>query len=119
LYENIDDVAILIHSAPEVLALTVDRDEEFVQEPRVAKPALTTFQPTGVLGSEFDRPLSDGFISHIHTPFNEHFFDFPKTETESIIKPDGVADNLGRKTVPNVSGTYSVHPDILPCGNLT
>ena len=34
LYEDIDHVPVLIHRAPEILALPVDRDEDFVQEPR-------------------------------------------------------------------------------------
>ena len=35
LYEDVDQVTVLVHRAPEILALTVDRDEDLVQEPRV------------------------------------------------------------------------------------
>ena len=36
LHENVDDVAVLIDSAPEILPLTLDRHEELVQVPGVA-----------------------------------------------------------------------------------
>ena len=47
LYEDVDQVTVLIHRAPEILALTVDRHEDFVQEPRVGlefliRPPLAT-----------------------------------------------------------------------------
>ena len=45
--EEVDQVTILIHSAPEILALTVDRDEDFVQEPRIAESTLSALQPPG------------------------------------------------------------------------
>ena len=37
LYEDVDQVTVLIHRAPEILALTVDRHEDFVQEPRISE----------------------------------------------------------------------------------
>ena len=36
LHEDVDDIAVLIDSAPEILPLTPDRDEELVQVPGVA-----------------------------------------------------------------------------------
>ena len=71
LNENIDHVTVLIHGAPEILALPVDRDEDFVQVPCVAETALTAFQSAGVLCSEFDRPLSDRFIRNVHATLSE------------------------------------------------
>ena len=62
LYENVDHIAVLIHCAPEILALPVDGNEDFVQEPRIAETTLTTFQTPGVLGTELSAPLPDRFI---------------------------------------------------------
>ena len=41
LHENVDYIAVLIQRTPEILALTVDRDEDFVQEPGVAETTMT------------------------------------------------------------------------------
>ena len=41
--EDVDHIPVLIHGPPEILALTVDRHEDFVQEPRIAE--LTSSAP--------------------------------------------------------------------------
>ena len=46
--EDIDDVAILIDGAPEIVPLSLDGDEDFVQVPGVAQPALSTREPVSV-----------------------------------------------------------------------
>ena len=39
--EEVDQVPVLVHGAPQILTLPVDRDEDFVQEPRIAEAALS------------------------------------------------------------------------------
>ena len=67
--EEVDQVPVLVHGAPEILALTVDRDEDFVQKPRIAESTLTSLQPPGVIGAELRTPLPNGFIRHDDAPF--------------------------------------------------
>ncbi len=57
LYENVDHAAVLIHRAPEILALTVDRHEYLVQEPRISESTLSAFQAPRVLRAELPAPL--------------------------------------------------------------
>ncbi len=52
LYEDVDQVTVLIHRAPEILALTVDRHEDFVQEPRISESTLSARQLPSVVGAE-------------------------------------------------------------------
>ena len=35
------------------------------------------------------------------------------------LRPDGMADDFGRKAMPMVAGPESVHPGIVPGGELT
>ena len=46
--ENIEDVAILIDGTPEIAPLSLDGDEDLVQVPEVAQPALSTLEPASV-----------------------------------------------------------------------
>ena len=119
LYENVNHVAVLIYRTPEIVALSIDCHEHFVQVPRVTETALTPFQPASVLRSELDGSLSDRFISHVHATLGEQIFDLAKTETEPIVGPDSVTDDLWRKAMPNVTGLASLHPGIVPRGELT
>ena len=46
--KDIEDVAILIDGTPEIAPLSLDGDEDLVQVPGVAKPALSTLEPASV-----------------------------------------------------------------------
>ena len=46
--EDIDDVPILIDGTPEIAPLSLDGDEDLVQVPDVAPPALSTLEPASV-----------------------------------------------------------------------
>ena len=50
--EDIDDVAILIDGTPERVPPSLDGDEDLVQVPGVAQPALSTLEPAIVYGVE-------------------------------------------------------------------
>ena len=56
--EDVDHVAVLIHCTPEILPFAVDRNKDFVQEPRITETALSSFQFPCVLRTEFRTPLS-------------------------------------------------------------
>ncbi len=52
-YEDVGQITVLIHRAPEILALTVDRHEDFIQEPRISESTLLALQLPSVVGAEF------------------------------------------------------------------
>ena len=62
LYKDVDQVTVLIDRAPEILALTVDRHEDFIQEPRVSESTLSSLQLLSVIGAELPAPLANGFV---------------------------------------------------------
>jgi hypothetical protein len=60
--EDIDQVAVLIHRAPEILALTIDRREDFVEEPRISESTLSALQAPRVVRTELPAPLPNRFV---------------------------------------------------------
>ena len=62
--EKVNQVTVLVHGAPQILALTGDRDEGFVQKPRISESTLTSLQPPGVIGAELPAPLPNRFVRH-------------------------------------------------------
>ncbi len=60
--EEVDQVTILIHGTPQILALPVDRDQHFVQEPCIAETAVPALQPPGVIGAELRAPLANDVV---------------------------------------------------------
>ena len=117
--KDIDHISVLIYRTPEILALPIDRHEDLVQIPCVAQATLAAFQTTGVLGAELHGPLSDRFISYVHSAFGEQILNFPIAETESIIEPDRMTDDLWWKAMPDVAGLTTLHPTIVRRDDLT
>ena len=119
LYEDVDQITVLIHGAPEILALTVDRHEDFIQEPRISESTLSALQLPSVIGAEFPAPLPNGFVRHDDASFGQQILDIPEAQAVSVVEPDGMADDFRRKAMPKVAGPASVHPGIVLGGELT
>ena len=119
LYEDVDQITVLIHRAPEILALTVDRHEDFVQEPRIAESTLSSLQPPGVVGAELPAPLPNRLVRHDDASLRQQILDIPEAQAVSVVEPDGMADDVRRKAMPQVAGWACVHLGIVPGGELT
>jgi len=117
--EEIDQVTVLVNRTPQVLALTVDRDEDFVQEPRSAESTLAALQLPGVIGAELHAPLSNGFVRHDDAPFGQQILGFLEAQAVSVAQPHGVADDGRGKAMTKVAGSTRVHLGIVPRGELT
>jgi len=58
--------------------------------------------------------LTNGFIGDSDATFGRQFFDFTETEAETVVKPDGMTDNFGRKAMALVGGYRVFHQASLP-----
>jgi len=94
LHQNINNIAGLIHSAPEVKTLSLDGDKHFVAVSGVAETSLSLFEFSRMGQAELLAPLTNGFVVHCDASFGEQFFDFTETQGESMVLPGGMADNF-------------------------
>lgn len=112
LHQDVEGMAILIDSSPEVLVLALDRQYDFVEMPFVAAPRLTSPQLSGKLLAEPQRPLADRLVRYGDAPAGHQFLNVAKAQREPEVEPDYVADNFTR--VAKAAVKLSVcHPDIL------
>ena len=100
LEQDVDHIAVLVDGAPEVAPLTPDGHEEFVQVPRAAQTTLSPLEPTGIRGTELLAPLSDGLVGNNNSPLCQEILDISEAQTEAVVEPDGVADDLRRESLP-------------------
>jgi hypothetical protein len=91
---HVHHLAIQIYSAPQVMLLTLDLDEDFIDVERVATALMLSFQPTSINSSEFDTPETDCFSADDDASFYEEIFNIAMTKVEAIIKPDGVGNDV-------------------------
>jgi hypothetical protein len=103
LQQDVDDLAVLVDGPPEILTLTANGHEEFVQMPRVAHGPGPPPEPPRVLEAEGFAPVPDGFVRDGDGALGEEVFDVAEAEGEPVVEPDGVADNGARE--PSMPGT--------------
>ena len=114
LEQDVDDLAILVDGPPEVMTLAADRHDEFVQMPRVADWPRPTPEPSRVGRTEGLAPVPDGLVRHRDAALGEKVFDIAEAEDESVVEPDGVADNRWREAVAWIMRDVVGHPATVP-----
>jgi hypothetical protein len=97
LNQDVDHVAVLIHGTPEILLLAVDSNEDLVQVPHIAEATLTPLQFSGIVGTEFLTPQPNRLIRDEDSSFGQKILDISEAQTETMVKPHAIADDLGRK----------------------
>jgi hypothetical protein len=87
--------AILINSSPEIMLLTIDLYEHFIDKECVAVSSVLSLQTPCIFGTEFNTPQSDGFIADSDTSFGKEIFNVTLAEVETIIEPNCVGGISG------------------------
>jgi hypothetical protein len=55
---------------------------------------VLSFQSSGVYSSEFDAPEADRFAANCDASLGQQIFDITVAEVESIVKPDGIGNDV-------------------------
>ena len=100
---NVPGLSVLIHSTPQILLLAIDFYEDFIEVERIAITTMSLLEPTSVSSAKLDTPESDGFVADTNASFGEQVLDITITEVKSMVEPDRVTDDIGRKSVTLVS----------------
>jgi hypothetical protein len=109
LNENIDHVTILVDGPPQILSLTLDRHEQFVQVPGVAQTSLPSPERPGVFDTKLPTPLSDGFVADGDAPLCQRIFHISEAQAKSVVEPNSVADDIRWKSIAAISGQVGFH----------
>ena len=97
--QDIEDMAILVHGSPQIVALTVNAQKHFIQMPFIARPRASTPQLVGIGLPELPAPIPHGFVGQGDTAFAHQLLHVAIAEAEAEIEPHAVADDLCRKAV--------------------
>ena len=89
--QDIEDVVVLVDSAPQVMALAIDRQEDLVEVPLVTWLGASMLQPIRVGLPKLQTPLADGFMGDVDTAFEQQFLHVAVAQGEAMIKPDAMA----------------------------
>jgi hypothetical protein len=99
LNEDVEHDAILIDGSPEIVPHALNPDEHLIKVPLVPRswPAVT--QTISEILVEFLAPSSHRLIGDDDAPFGQQKLAITQTQTEHMIQPDGMANDLGGETV--------------------
>ena len=82
LEKKVNDIAILVDGAPEVVLFTSDLDEDFIVKDCVSIAWVLTAQALGNLKPKLDAPEADRFTADGNTPRSAQY-DFGRSRTFS------------------------------------
>jgi len=109
LNKNIDHVSVLVNGAPEILPLTLDIHEEFIQMPNVTQSALSSPEPSGIFGPELPTPLPDGLAADCDPALCQEVFNISQAQAESVVAPNGMAYDLRWESISAIAGCLRIH----------
>jgi len=81
------------------MLLAADFDEDFIDVESVAVSSVLSRQSPRVYGAKLYAPEADCFSRHSDAPLRQEIFNIAAAKIESIVKPDGVADDIGWESV--------------------
>jgi len=88
LHENVEDVVVLVDSAPQVMALPVDRQKHLIQVSFVAWLGASTLQLIRVILPKLQTPLADGFMGDVDAALEQQLLDIAIAQGEAVVEPD-------------------------------
>jgi hypothetical protein len=99
LHEDAEDMALLTHGTPQVMAFTADAEKELIQMPLIVRPGASPAELIRVCLAQFATPFADRFIGHHHAADEQKLFHIAITAAEAEAQSDAVANNFGWEAV--------------------
>jgi len=111
--QNIKYDAVLIDGAPEIMQLALDPNEHLVQVPLVTGLGAAPTKIVREARAKFQAPAPDALVGDKHAALGQEQLDVPKAQTEYVVEPNRVADELSREAMTVVRVWRLLHSTIL------
>jgi hypothetical protein len=98
-HQDVQDLAVLIHRPPEVVALAMDGEKDLIEMPFVTGLRRPIAELIGILLAECATPFPNRFVRDDDATSEQQLFDIPVAEIEPIVQPAPRADDLGGKAM--------------------
>lgn len=99
LHKYIDDIAILVNGAPQILLFSPDPEKDLVDIERISESPVFASQSPRELWSELGAPEADRLEADRDALFGQQVFNLSVAHIESAIQPNCIADDVGWETV--------------------
>ena len=96
---HVNDIPILVNSSPEIMLYSLNFDEHFIEEKRIAESILAPSQSSRVLRPKLMTPSTNGLVSYLNAAFGHQIFNIASAEIETVVQSDDVLNNVGRESM--------------------
>jgi hypothetical protein len=103
-HQDIKHVERLIDSSPHIVQFAVDFEKDLIKMALVAGACRSPAQLVGRVLPKGSTALTEGLVGQHDCALSQQLFEITIAERESIVEPDRVADDLGRKSIARVRG---------------
>jgi hypothetical protein len=108
LNEDVEYDAGLIDGSPEIVLNALDPDEHLIKVPLVPRSWPAATQTISEILAEFLAPSSHRLIRNGDAPCGQQKLDITEAHTEHMIRPHGMADNLGGEAGVGSEGQVTI-----------
>src|SRR5215211_4452286 len=108
--QDVEYHSIPVHRAPEPVLLPCDLHGNLVEVPCVSGTGQPATDLIGERLAELEAPLPYGFVADRDAARGQGLIHVAQAQGETEIKPDGIADDLGREAVAGIVGAGRRHP---------
>ena len=102
LQDDVENFALVVDGAPEIVDLSGDPDEYLVQMPAVRRPWPAPADPRGIGAAKLERPSTHRLVGGIDAALSKQVLDIAIAQREPEIEPDRMLDDHGREAVTGV-----------------
>jgi hypothetical protein len=104
-------VLVLVRSGvfERIVRQPVDSNKDFVQMPGVTEAPLTPVQISGIARTDLLAPDSNRFIRDDDSAFGENVFDISEDRAETMVNPDGTANDFRREPMAAIPRPAALH----------
>src|SRR5207253_9457495 len=118
LNQHVENLTLVINSAPQVHPLASNRDDHLVKMPAVARAWAAPPQLSCDPEPELQNPAPHRPIGNLQAALGEEFLNVAVAQRETEIEPNRVLDNHGREAVPAIGALLHAgsqpHPEARP-----
>ena len=100
--QDIEDLALLIDSPPQIHAPAGDPHDHLIQMPAIARTWPLLPQTSREERPELQHPAPDRFVGQVEPAFGKELLDIAVAQGEAQIEPDCVLDDRGREAMAAV-----------------
>src|SRR6516162_9094057 len=97
--ENVQDVVVLTHGTPQVMALPIHRQPYLVERPCIPSARPSALALGGVRLSKLQTPRADGLVRHLDATLEQECLHVAVAQGKPRGEPDPMADDVAGEAV--------------------